>query len=114
MNELEEKIARKLVELLIAAGYTLSVWDGEGYAITGSGSIEDTLAAMGHAGQDTLQVSRPWQQDAYGVDVGDIYLVYGNDGHDVIGDYNVEPMLNRILDEVEAFADALAQENGHA
>ena len=114
MNEIEERIVRKLVELLIAAGYKLSVWDGEGYAITGSGSVDDTLAAMGHTGEDTLQVSRPWQQDAYSADLGDIYLVYGNDGHDVIADDNVEPMLNRILDEVESFADALAQEHGHA
>ena len=114
MNEIEQRIIRTLLEKLIAAGYSLSVWDGEGYAIVNSGSVDDALAAMGHTGQDTLQVSRPWQQDAYGADVGDIYLVYGNDGHDVIADDNVEPMLNRILDEVEAFADALAQEHGHA
>ncbi len=113
MNELEERIIRKLVELLIAAGYKLSVWDGEAYAITGSGSVEDTLAAMGHTGEDTLQVSPPWQQDACGASLGDIYLVYGNDGHDVIADYNVEPTLNRILDEVEALADQLAEEYGH-
>src|SRR5690606_42075962 len=61
----------------------------------------DLLAAMGHTGEDTLQVSPPWQQDACGASLGDIYLVYGNDGHDVIADDNVEPTLNRILDEVE-------------
>ena len=114
MNEIEQRIIRTLLEKLIAAGYKLSVWDGEGYAITGSGSIDETLAAMGHTGRDTLQVSKPDAGDPYGDDGQDILLIYGNDGHDVIADDNVEPMLNRILEEVEAFADALAQENGHA
>ena len=80
-------------------------------------AIDDTLAAMGHTGQDTLQVSRPWQQDAYGADVGDIYLVYGNDGHDVIADNTEEihprpkfDALRKIMEEIGAFADGLAAE----
>ena len=114
MNEIERQIITQLLNLLIDAGYSLSVWDGESYAIINSRSVDDTLAQMGLTGRDTLQVSKPDASDPYGDDGQDILLIYGNDGHDVIADDNVEPMLNRILDEVEAFADALAEENGHA
>jgi len=113
MSEIEEQIIRKLVELLIAAGYKLSVWDGEGYANTGSGSVDDTLAAMGHTGEDILQVSRPWQQDPYSADLGEISLIYGNDGHDVVHDYSSS--LAPLLAGAEALAEALAaKENKNA
>ena len=110
MNEMERRIIRKLLEMLIEAGYSLSVWDGESYAIMNSRNVDDTLAEMGHTGEDNLQVSMPDANDPYGNELGDIYLIYGNDGHDVIADDNVDPVLEPILDQVEAFANDLATE----
>ena len=110
MNEIERRIIRKLLEMLIEAGYSLSVWDGESYSILYSHNVDDTLNAMGHTDKDTLQVTMPDPNDPYGNELGDIYLIYGNDGHDVIADDNVDPVLEPILDQVEAFANDLAAE----
>ena len=117
MNEIEQRIIRTLLEKLIAAGYSLSVWDGESYSIINSRSVSDTLAEMGHTGRDTLQVSRPDASDPYGDDGQDILLIYGNDGHDVIADNTEEihprprfDALRKIMEEIGAFADGLAAE----
>lgn len=113
MNEMERRIIRKLLEMLIEAGYSLSVWDGESYAIMNSRNVDDTLTEMGHTGEDNLQVSMPDANDPYGDDGHTITLIYGNDGHDVIADYvmlRTLPSIQDILDQVEAFANDLAAE----
>ena len=117
MNEIERQIITQLLNLLIDAGYSLSVWDGESYAIINSRSVDDTLAQMGLTGRDTLQVSKPDASDPYGDDGQDILLIYGNDGHDVIADNTEEihprpkfDALRKIMEEIGAFADGLAAE----
>ncbi len=113
MNEIEKRIITALLERLIEAGFSLSVWDGEEYAIINSRSVDDTLAEMGQTGEDDLQVSMPDPNDPYGDNGHTVTLIYGNDGHDVIADYvmlRTLPSIQDILDQVETLAASLAAE----
>lgn len=100
-QEVERKIAAALVKSARAAGYTISVDNGEDETYKMS-SAKAVLAAMFTTDEDRLFMWNP----ANGKCVGWVYFVYGNDGWDVISDYttNLEPIMaeaNKISKQYE-------------
>lgn len=99
--ETEAKIARKAVDSLLAAGYTVGVHDGEEVVVRRSTSVNEVMKALASVDEEHLLAYDP----ATGKRVGAIYLVYGNDGTDVISDYSVS--LEAAMKPVNAYAEQL-------
>lgn len=98
--DIETRIINRLVEDILAAGYSIRVFDGEEVVLENARSFASILAAMRSSDEDILQLYR---KDASLV--GFVHLIYGN-GPDVIADYSV----NADTTQVIAGAEALVQE----
>jgi hypothetical protein len=81
-QDVERKIARKIIEDAIAAGYTIDVFDGEDYPLKDSADVEAILGAMFSTDDDRLYLCK-------GKSVGWVWLIYGNSGWDVISDHTI-------------------------
>lgn len=110
--DVERKIATKLVKALLDAGYALATDEGEHHFYGESNPTRDHQTVLDalmttdeeHLGvfdaeeaTGQLRVARPF---------GWVYLVYGNDGWDVISDYTVN--LEDVLKSVNDYADTFA------
>ncbi|NHN89841.1 hypothetical protein [Acetobacter conturbans] len=85
----EQTAARKLVRAARAAGYLVSVWEGEDFAIRRSDKESDILKNLGSTGQDRLDFIRPAASpDVKPTRVGWALLIYGNapDGSELVAD----------------------------
>lgn len=100
-QEIERKIIKAAVTSLIREGFNISVWDGESYQIKNSITVGGVMAAIMSTDEDTLIV-----RDSHDTPMGKIFLVYGNDGYDVIHDYSVN--LEKYLDNAIKLADKYA------
>jgi len=116
-QEVEHKIVRAAITAILAAGYAISVDNGdngeyenaanpEGFAIHQSTHLEAILSAMFQTDQETLLVWSPTQKR----NIGSIFLVYGNEGYDVISDYAFisDYASTRAIDEMLLEANNLA------
>lgn len=107
----EREIAAKTIEVLLAAGYRLSVWNGEDEEIRLSTDPVAILAAMKQTDEDYLWVFRGSRADCRCGEEptrhnGWVRFVYGNDGWDVINDYTTN--LEAILEPVNRMAEEMA------
>jgi hypothetical protein len=100
---MERMIIRKACRDLIAAGCTISVDydEDDGPELVDSTDLNAIMGTIQACDEERLRVKRD------GKHLGTIYLVYGNDGWDVICDYSVslEPYLqgaNELADKVSA------------
>jgi hypothetical protein len=106
---LEKAIARKTIEVMVDAGYFVSVYDGEAIACKYTQNVDEALAAMMSVDEEHLNVAK--LNEAVGPNekpyrrIGNVFFVYGNDGYDVINDHSIS--LQPQMDIVEAFVDAL-------
>lgn len=107
--EMEERICVSLVTELLAQGFFISVFDGEEMALSKSNDPVKILHAMCSTDEDTLYVYR---DNGTGMEqyqcIGKFFLVYGNDGWDVIADQSAAisqiaptPKTDRLIDELE-------------
>lgn len=103
---MERKIVTKLIDNALAAGYTLRVDQGacndpEEYTdpTTDRAAVIDAIM---ECDEDRLF----YEKDGY--NAGWVFLVYGNDGWDVICDYSIflEDHLKPVLDYCEVFEGA--------
>lgn len=104
---IEKRIARKTIEVMVAAGFYVKVFDGEEWACSATQDVKLALDAMLQTDDDKLYVlakndstepdARPFKR------IGWVWFVYGNSGYDVVCDYttNLEPQMK----EVDAYAD---------
>lgn len=105
--EIEKRITKKLVESLIAQGLYVSIYDGENIACQITQDANAAHAALGACDEEWVRVSvrndstepdaKPFKR------LGNIFLVYGNDGYDVIADYSVS--LEAYLKDVNEYAE---------
>lgn len=98
-NLVERAIVRQVVKDILShseAGERtmISVYDGEDYAVRKSSSLEEIMNSIMSTDTDSLGIRIV---DAEGKDlpIGCVFLIYGNDGYDVIADnhMSVEPFL---------------------
>jgi hypothetical protein len=94
MQDIEKQIAERIVDGALAAGYTVSVYDGEEWVLQQSSNPPDIVAAMYSTDTDTLRFYLPESGKA----VGSIMLVCGN-GEDVVADHSDLPAINELVAE---------------
>lgn len=105
---MERAIVRHLIRSLLArteAEYSLSVFDGEEWPIVRSRDLNAIMAEIGACDEERLAIRRGTGAEAERI--GSVYLVYGNDGWDVIADNTDTPEMTDLLKATDEFADNL-------
>ncbi len=100
----ERAIIRKLCEYAIKElGYSVSVFDGEEYPVRKCQDMAVIMEAVCACDEEWL-VFHHHLSDRKNHMIGNVYLIYGNDGPDVIADYHVslEPLVSAINDYAES------------
>lgn len=100
----ENQIIKRVIKDALAAGYDLTVFDGEEFTLEHSRDAKAVFAALKTTDDDSLRFSK------YGSAVGFVHFVYGNDGFDVISDYSDNAKTEAILAGAIALADKLELE----
>lgn len=100
---LERKIVRKVAQELIAAGYNISVDDGEEVVLKRSQKLIAIMEACFSVDEERFIAHAPDGARSF------VFFVYGNDGYDVICDYGIslEPVMksvNEYVDQLELAA----------
>lgn len=105
-HAVEHQIAKATARALIAAGYKISVNDGEATVLKKSDDIADILSAMFSTDEDTLLAYANPSLPGMGMNlVGWVKFIYGNAGWDVISDYTAS--LETVLVPVNIMAEQL-------
>lgn len=102
-QELELRIIRAIIKEALAVGITVSVYDGEEWTVKNSEKLSDIMKAVMTTDEDTLRFNT-----CSGERIGDVLLVYGNDGWDVIADHTESIAMNNILAPGNAIANRYA------
>lgn len=78
----ERRVATRIVNAAIAAGYHLHVWDGEEWTIQACRNAKPVLDALATTGSDVLRLRNGSER------FGDIVFVWGNaaDGSELVAD----------------------------
>lgn len=107
--DIERRIREKLVDTLLAhdPAWHLSIDDGECIAVARSRDAALLKSNLAAVDEEQLIVNRKREtvlpgQKPY-VRIGSVFLVYGNDGYDVIADYSTS--LEDALKPVNAYAE---------
>lgn len=105
----ERAIIRRLCTDLIVAGHSLRLWDGEEWSTERTDVAAEILAATHATDEEIVYVykllPRADGQGDMWKKIGYVFLVYGNDGPDVIADYTNN--LEGALAGVNEFATTL-------
>lgn len=103
--KIEKQIFAQVVDSLLAAQYTLRLYDGEEFCTVHTTDRNKIIQASMSTDDDRLFVYNG--DGVTGGHVGWIQFIYGNTGYDVIHDYttnledHIRPALN-LADELEA------------
>jgi hypothetical protein len=97
----EAAAARKLVSLILARGWTVSLYDGEEWTLKASNNRRAILSALGTTWADELLL-----RDADGAKVGGLFLVWGNSAPELVADYYDNEAINSLWNEWHALVDA--------
>ena len=90
----EARVARKLVKAAIAAGYCISVNDGEEWTVKMSMDAKRIIDALATTEADRLLLRNPTDREP----VGSFWLIYGNDdrGTELIADHTDNDICDRL------------------
>ena len=90
----EAMIARRLIRICLADGYTISVNDGEEWTVRRSNDFNTIIGALGTTGQDFVRVFNPGDSTSPGA----FDLVWGHDptGAELISDHTYNEVCNSI------------------
>jgi hypothetical protein len=102
---IEGRICAALTDAILAKGATISVNDGEEWVVKRSTDKGAIINALFSTDEDRI-VAR----DAEGTLLGSWYLVYGNDGYDVISDYSANDFAEAIWEELRPVIDKAEEE----
>lgn len=104
MSVVENQIVERLVTDILAAGFTVSVYDGGDYCLKHCTSLEAIIEALASTDSDELVLHLPKNSEGLRMRVGWIMLVWGNDTA-VVSDYTVN--LEECLRGASDLADKL-------
>ena len=107
---IEKRIASRIVKDALAMDYTVSVWEGGDWAIKRSGSYKAIMASLMSTDEDTLVFRKVGEPT--GPAAGKVFLVYGNDGYDVICDHSDNEAIKSIIAGAEALAGKIEERVG--
>lgn len=107
--KIERRIISRLVKDALKAGYCVSVFDGEEFCLKRSTAYRAIMNSIMSTDEDMLRfrVATPRSGPA-GELIGNVYLVYGNDGHDVIADYSDNAIIRLLVAGADRLADQIA------
>lgn len=95
----EATIAKMVIDAILAEGYSISVWEGGGWAIEGSKDQEAIYNSLASTESDALHI---WDGPN---NIGWVWLVYGS-GEVLITDYSaneiVEAIIQPIMDAIDS------------
>lgn len=106
---IERAIIRRAVRDILAAhdgAYCISVSDGESWPVKRSRDLDTIMANIGACDEESISI-RHTDDPAGTVYSGNLYLVYGNDGWDVIADHTDSPLVHELLQGANDLADEL-------
>jgi hypothetical protein len=92
-EQIEMPIARRLIRNALAKGYSVSVYDGEEWALKRSTDRAAIIEALASTDCDTLRF-----RDNAGNVIGSMLLIWGNDD-DLISDYSDNDAMNTLFHE---------------
>ena len=92
--QIEKDIATKIISDAIDLGYKISVDDGRQYVVRNSTDKKNILGAMFSVDDEYLVFTDPYNDRRI---IGNVYLVYGNSGWDVICDHTLNDKMSEIL-----------------
>lgn len=101
----ETLVLKRLIRAALRAGCVVSVNDGEEWTLKRSDDAKAIFGALRSTDGDMIRL----RGARSGETVGNIWLVYGNDGWDVVADYTDNEAMETILQPVFTFADRLAE-----
>lgn len=101
---LELRIVRRIVKDALAAGYTVSVYDGEETTVKKSSKLGEIIKAVRTTDEDYLVF-----RTADGTYVGKVFLVYGNEPYEVINDYSANEATEALLAGANALANKIEE-----
>lgn len=103
-KDVELRIIKRLLTDALSMGYNVSHYDGEGYTLERSTDLNALMKQLHATDEENLIIrSRSGQK------IGSVFLVYGNDGHDVIADYTDTDPMAKILEGANNLADRLSR-----
>ncbi len=118
-NKTERAIVKLALTAILQAGFTVSVWEGEDYAIKKSRDKDAILKAMFSTEEDMLHIytlrtaeqiqllkenGSPVSQYKQ---IGFVHFIYGNNT-DVIHDYSDTPVIHALLKSAQHYAERKA------
>lgn len=100
----EGRICRAIVDKALSEGLTVSVNDGEEWTVRKSSDRDQIIDALMSTDADILSIRHA---TAVPAGMGRIWLVYGNEGHEVINDYSTAledwlAPIKALTDDIEA------------
>lgn len=123
---IEQAVGEALADAILTAGHGFALHDGEDFATIGDSRLvydtEDKARGkelrkliakeLRATDQDTLYLYEPDARTGRGPwrRIGSIFLVYGNDGTDVISDYSANPATEAIVGPIMAKLNKLDEE----
>lgn len=82
MKDSDKAQAKRLIAVILAAGYKVSVNDGEEWVLIKSTDADAIYEAIGSTDSDTLKI-----RTAHDTLVGSMWLVWGNGPRELVSDY---------------------------
>ena len=101
-QKIERRIVKAVIKSAIDAGGSVSLYDGGEWTVKKSRDAKVLANAIMSVDEESLRI-----HNAAGESIGTVYLVYGNDGYDVICDHTDAPAMDAILASAFALADKL-------
>ena len=99
-NKGDAKAARKLINMVLAKGWLVSVNDGEEWVLKASKDKAAILAALTSTGEDYLIF-----RDSEGNKIGFMYLVWGNAPYELVSDCSANESIDLLWKEWNEWAD---------
>jgi len=93
----EAAVAKRVIRECLKQGYTVSVHDGEEWAVKQSDDFDAIFDAVGETDSDTLRLRKGANKPT-----GELYLIWGNaaDGSELLADHTDNEAMNAIYSAV--------------
>jgi len=92
----ERRIASAIVRHALKNNMQVSINDGEEWTVKKSGNYREIMSALYSTDEDVIRLNNATD----GFPLGKFFLVYGNDGYDVVSDYTVTETTDHIWETV--------------
>lgn len=105
IKKMDRRIVRRLLKLALAAGFSVSVFDGEEVVLKQSSKQSDIMGKMFSVDDEKLYFHYPEMKTQW------VYLTYGECGYDVICDSTVgdgHPVWQQVMKQMDEYVDKMA------